>query len=51
MFSENERVQEELGQVKPKQRAVELLMRVKSKLTLEAHLAEVDSAITHVQAL
>jgi len=51
MFAENERVQEELSQSKPKAQAVALLTELKGKLTITSHKDEVDDAIQAVKAL
>ena len=45
MFKSNERVRAELFQEKPKNQAISLLEKLKERLTLEAHKAEVEAAI------
>lgn len=51
MFINNDRVRDELFQSKPKSRAIELLKLLKSKLPLEAHKTEIDTAIDFVTKL
>jgi hypothetical protein len=51
LFIENERVQEELAQTKPKDQALALLSKLKRKLTISAHKDEIDEGIEHVHAL
>lgn len=51
LFKENERVQEELFQQKPKQQAIKILNKIKSKFVIEANKAEVDDAIKYVKDL
>jgi len=51
MFVENERVQEELSQGKPRGHAVDLLAKLKGKLTISSHKDEIDDAIAAVKAL
>ena len=51
MFTDNNRVQEELYQSKPKAQAIALLTQLKAKLTISAHKDEVDSAIDYVKSL
>jgi hypothetical protein len=51
LFIENERVQDELSQSKPKDRAQALLKELKSKLTISSHKDEVDEAISLVMSL
>ncbi len=47
----NDRAKAELFQSRPKARAVFLLSKLKSKLTIAAHIAEADQAIAAVQAM
>jgi hypothetical protein len=47
----NERAKAELFQPKPKARALELLFRLKGKLTINSHLIEADQAAAAVQAM
>lgn len=47
----NERANGEFFQSKPKKFAIELLEHVKSRLTIQAHLIELDKAITAVQTM
>ena len=47
----NDRANSELFQSKPKQHASDLLAHLKSKLVIQAHLNEIDNAITAVQAM
>jgi hypothetical protein len=51
MFVENERVQGELSQSKPKAEAVGLLTNLKVKLTISSHKDEIDDAIATVKKL
>jgi hypothetical protein len=51
MFAENERVQKELSQSKPKARAVTLLTELRGKLTISSHNDEVDDAVDAVSLL
>lgn len=51
MFKSNERVRGELFQEKPKRQAVALLEKLRERLTVEAHKAEIDEAIESVQTL
>jgi hypothetical protein len=51
MFKENERVQSELSQSKPRKQAVSLLKSLKAKLTIQANIDEVDSTIEFVNDL
>lgn len=51
LFAENERVQEELFQAKPKAQAMALLKAMKAKLTISSHKDEVEEAIATVKAL
>jgi hypothetical protein len=51
MFMSNERVRSELFQDKPQQQAIHLLEGLRTRLTIEAHRAEVDEAIESVKAL
>jgi len=51
MFTENERVQDELSQSKPKAEALTLLRKLKGKLTISSHKDEIDDAIAVVEAL
>ena len=45
MFKSNERVRDELSYMRPQHRAVNLLNRLKTKLTVESHKTEIDEAI------
>ena len=47
----NERANAELFQSKPKNLALELLAKIKSQLTIQAHLTELDSAIVAVKSM
>lgn len=47
----NERANSELFQAKPKSHAINLLAQLKLKLVIQAHLAEIDSAISEVQGM
>lgn len=49
MFLTNDRVKEELFQSKPKEKAIELLGTLKSKLSIETHIAEVEKIIGDVK--
>ena len=49
MFVDNERVKAELFQAKPKGRAKKLLKDIKAKLTIQAHLDEIDAIIKAVE--
>ena len=49
LFVSNERVKSELFQTKPKARAKELLLAIKGKLTIQAHLDELDQILTSVE--
>ncbi len=51
MFRENERVQGELSQRKPKQEAIELLESFEERLTIEANKEELKTTIKHVRTL
>lgn len=51
MFSENERVQDELFQNRPKSIAVQLLKDIKEKMTIEANKSEVDDCIKKIEKL
>lgn len=51
MFKVNARVRDELFQSKPKTRAIELLNTLKGRLTIAAHIAEVDDAIKNLEDL
>ena len=51
MFESNERVRAELFQERPKRKATTLLEKLKERLTVEAHKAEIDEAIESVQVL
>lgn len=45
MFLNNQRVSDELYWAKPKNRAIQLLTELKSRLTLEAHKEELSTII------
>lgn len=49
LFVSNDRVKSELFQTKPKARAKELLLAIKGKLTIQAHLDELDQILTSVE--
>ena len=49
MFSTNDRVKEEIFQSKPRAFAISLLEELKSKLTIETHIAELDGIIETVK--
>ena len=49
LFVSNDRVKSELFQNKPKARAKELLLAIKGKLTIQAHLDELDLILTSVE--
>src|SRR5262249_52624063 len=51
LFTESERVREELSQVKPKDRAMEFLSELRDKLTISSHKDEVDETIEFVKKL
>lgn len=51
MFENNERVQDELFQDKPKRCALELLNNLRGRFAIEAHKAEVDKTISTIKAL
>jgi len=51
MFKENARVQSELSQNKPKKQAAVLLNLLKTKLTIQANIDEIDSTIKFVNDL
>lgn len=51
MFLGNERVRAELFQSKPKKRAVALLQSMRKRLTIQAHLDEVDDIVTSIDDL
>lgn len=51
MFIDNERVKAELSQSKPKSRAKSLLKEIKAKLTIQAHLDEIDAIIETVEKM
>jgi hypothetical protein len=51
MFIENERVQGELTQTKPRNNAIALLKELKPKLTISAHKDEIDDAIKVLEEL
>jgi len=51
MFRENDRVQEELFNSKPKRRALKLLRSFEDRLTLEAHLQELRETVEFVEGL
>ena len=49
MFIHNQRVTEELYWAKPKARAMQLLLELQSRLTLEAHIEEINLIIKHLK--
>jgi hypothetical protein len=49
MFGSNERVRHELSQSKPKAQATALLNQLKDKLVLQAHINEIDEAISAIK--
>lgn len=49
MFRENLRVNEELYWKKPKERATQLLLELKSRLTIASHIEEVDDALKQLK--
>jgi hypothetical protein len=51
MFQTNERVREELSQAKPKAKAMELLLELEERLTIETHKEEVRKAMDSVTSL
>jgi hypothetical protein len=51
MFRENERVQSELSQSKPRKQALSLLNVLKTKLTIQANIDEIDSVMKYVDDL
>ncbi len=51
MFVDNERVKAELFQTKPKGKAKKLLKDIKAKLTIQAHLDEIDAIIKAVEEM
>ncbi|MFC4309352.1 hypothetical protein ACFPN2_09690 [Steroidobacter flavus] len=51
LFVSNDRANAELFQAKPKAFAVELLLHLKSKLTIQAHLTELDAVIAEVKSM
>jgi hypothetical protein len=51
MFMNNERVKNELCYSKPKMEAISLLQELRTKLTIQAHINDIDQAITYVQHL
>lgn len=51
MFTSNDRVKAELFQSKPKARAKSLLTTIKGKLTIQAHLDEIDAVIDVVEKM
>jgi len=51
LFTSNERAKSELFQAKPKARAKQLLSSMKAKLTIQAHLDELDAVIDAVDKM
>jgi hypothetical protein len=51
MFINNERVKNELSYSKPKSLAIALLQELRTKLTIQAHINDVDNAIVYVRDL
>ena len=51
MYKNNERVQSELFQIKPKKNAKELLENIKEKLTIQASIDEVDEIIKMINEM
>lgn len=51
LFVSNERAKAELFQAKPKARAKQLLASIKAKLTIQAHLDEIDAVIEAVDKM
>ncbi|WP_317847183.1 hypothetical protein [Pseudomonas sp. HTZ2] len=51
MFVSNDRVRAELFQSKPKSRARSLLTSIRAKLTIQAHLDEIDDISSAVAAM
>ena len=51
MFRDNERVQSEMFQTKPKKQAVTFLNELKDKVTIQAHKDEIDEIIAEVKNL
>jgi hypothetical protein len=51
MFIDNDRVQEELAQSKPKANALALLDDLKAKVTISAHEDEIDEAMNAIKSL
>jgi len=51
MFLNNDRVKMELGYTKPKNEAIRLLQELRTKLTIQAHINDVDQAINYVHYL
>jgi len=50
-FQSNDRVRDELFQIKPKKRAIEFLEKLKNRLTIQANKDEIDTIIDEVQKL
>lgn len=51
MFISNDRVREELFQIKPNRQAISLLETLKSQFTVESHIAELENIIDEIKDL
>lgn len=51
MFRDNERIQSEMFQTKPKKQAIKFLKELKKKVTIQSHKDEIDEIIKEVKSL